>query len=686
MSSLFSYTEIGVANGLVYGLLALGLVLVYKGSRTLNLAHPYFGLVCAFNCWWLTSKASFFPFTLMPFRANSTGRFIVAAILSLAIAGLNGYAIEHGVIRKLRSSPRLVVLVATIALAQGAVGGVAVLYLRTKTQGETFRRLPSILPQSVRFHLGTRTVTPADIQVLILAPVICGALALFFTKTKFGVAIRAAAENREAATLLGISAERVSVFTWVVGALLAGIAGILITEVRGSLDVGTLSTGFLVRGLAAALVGGLTSLPGAMVGGLIVGVAESLIPYLLHAQRGGPEAVLFVLVLAILLFRPRGLFGQADATEDKVAFVPTIRELPAVLRRTQAAQGVRIVQAVLVGALLLVPLVTGSKTTGILVLVLIYAIVAVSLTVLMGYAGQISLGHWGLVGVGAFTMGSLVTRVHLPYLVALVLTVAIGMGISLLIGLPALRIKGLYLAVATLSFNLAAEFLFFRSKLAGGSAGVSLKPQRIGFIKLGAPSNRPIFYFAVVLLGVSIVVARNLAQSRTGRGFFSLRENEKAASTLGVSLTRYKLIAFAVSGGIAALAGVVRVSYLGIAQSAQFPTEVSLTLVALVMIGGIGSLSGSIFGAFLVFGLPNLVHFSNGYIVPIGTGTLLLVVIIRFQGGVAGVLQSMRASVIGGLNELAGDTPRDTPSGPPSDPTRPADPSQVGAAATTITG
>lgn len=665
MSSFLSYTEIGVANGLVYGLLALGIVLVYKGSRTLNLAHPYFGLVCAFNCWWLTSKADFFPFTLMPFRHDSTGRFVVAAVLSLAVAGLNGYAVEHGVIRRLRSSPRLVVLVATIALAQAAVGTVSVLFLRTRTQGETFRSLPTVLGHGVRFHLGTRTVTPADIQVLLVAPLVCGALALFFTRTKFGVAIRAAAENREAATLLGISADRVSVFTWVVGALLAGVAGILITEVRGSLDVGTLSTGFLVRGLAAALVGGLTSLPGAMVGGLAVGVAESLVPYAFHNQRGGSEAVLLVVVLGFLLFRPRGLFGQADATEDKVAFVPTIRELPARLRRSQAAQGVRIVGGVLVGALLLIPLVTGSKTNGILVTVLVYAIVAVSLTVLMGYAGQISLGHWGLVGVGAFTMGSLVTRAHVPYLLALVLTVVIGMGISLLIGLPALRIRGLYLAVATLAFNLAAEFLFFRSGLVGGSAGVSLRPQRIGPVHLAAPSNRPIFYFAVVLLAVAVVVARNLARSRTGRGFFALRENEKAAATLGVDLTRYKLVAFAVSGGIAALAGVVRVSYLGLAQSAQYPTEVSLTLVALVMIGGIGSLSGSVFGAFLVFGLPNLVHFSNGYVVPIGTGALLIVVIVRLQGGVAGLVQAGRGRVIAALDELAPGPP---PAPPPASP------------------
>jgi branched-chain amino acid transport system permease protein len=337
-----------------------------------------------------------------------------------------------------------------------------------------------------------------------------------------------------------------------------------------------------------------------------------------------------------------------------------MKELPARLRGTAAAQGVRVIASVVVALLLLVPLFTGSKTNGILVTVVVFSIVAVSLTVLMGYAGQVSLGHWGLVGVGAFSLASMVTRIGMPYLLALPLTVVVGMAVSLVIGLPALRIRGLYLAVATLAFNLAAEFFIFRSRLVGGSAGVSLRQPGIGPLHLSTPTYRPLFYFAVVMLGLSMVVARNLARSRTGRGFFALRENEKAAATLGVGLTRYKLLAFAVSGGIAALAGAVNVTYFGLAQSEQYPTALSLALVSLVMIGGLGSLSGSVFGAFLVFGLPNLVHFSNGWIVPIGTGALLLIVIVRARGGVAGVVQALRERLVRGLDELATPPPAAT--------------------------
>src|SRR3954447_18262115 len=291
MDQLVAYIAIGVSAGLVYGLLAVGIVLIFKGSKTLNFAHPYFGLLCAFLAWWLTARASF-----LPFSQGSGPRFVVAALIALALIGLNGLVVEREVIRRLRDAPRLVVLVATIALAQGSLGLVQLLFERNQ-KAQVLRTLPPVLHTS--FTVGSKVVTGAEIQVLILTPLICVGAALFFTRTKFGTAVRAAAENREAARLLGISADRVSAFTWIAGSVLAGVAGILITEVRGSLDVASLSTGFLVRGLTAALVGGLTSLPGAIVGGLAVGIGESLIGYTTDFRSGWAETLLFVVVIAI---------------------------------------------------------------------------------------------------------------------------------------------------------------------------------------------------------------------------------------------------------------------------------------------------------------------------------------------------------------------------------------------------
>jgi branched-subunit amino acid ABC-type transport system permease component len=261
MARFLGYLTIGVIEGLLYGLLALGIVLIYKGSRILNFAQTSFGLVAAFLAWWFAYKAP------LPFDAGSRPRYALAVVLSLAAVGLNGFAVEHGIIRRLRTSPRLVLLVTTLAVSAGNAGLVVLLFNRNKQQQSEARMLPSFL--NVSFTVGTKFVKGADVEILLVVPIICALLALFFTRTRFGVAVRAVADNRDAARLLGVPASRVSVFTWVVGSLLAGLAGLMITSHRGSLDVASLSTGFLVTGLIAALVGGLTSLPGAVVGGLV---------------------------------------------------------------------------------------------------------------------------------------------------------------------------------------------------------------------------------------------------------------------------------------------------------------------------------------------------------------------------------------------------------------------------------
>ncbi len=648
MNELVSYVILGLSRGLIIGILALGLVLVYKGTRILNLAQPFFGLLGAFLCWWLTARAGFLPFDEM-----SRPRFAVAAVLSLVLLGLNGWSLERSLFRKLRRAPRLVTLVATIAIAQGTLGIVTLLFNRNAEQAEQIRIIPTLL--RTNFVIGDLGVTGGDIQAFIIIPLITIAAAVFFRVTRFGVAVRAAAENGESARLLGISVDRVAVFTWVAGSVLAGVAGILLSAQQGGLNTTTLSVGFLVRALAAALIGGLTSLPGALIGGLIVGVAESLIAGYFPSTIGLPETVFFAAVILVLVFRPNGLFGQREETEDKVAFVPALRDLPARLRLSPYEPVLRHGSLVtLLVFAVAISQVTGSRTNGILVNVVVYAMVAVSLTVLMGYAGVISLGHWALVGVGSFATANLFTRFNVPFLLTVPLVVVIGMWVSVLLGLPALRIKGLYLAIVTLAFGYAAELYLFKSdQLAEGQTGISIVPPKLGPVDLDDPSNRPLFLTGIVVLLGSIWVARNLARSATGRSFFAVRENEKAAATLGVGLTQAKLVAFAISGGIAALAGVLHSMSIGNVNAVEYPAFTSILLVSMVMIGGLGSLLGPTLGAFLVFGLPLLVELDNPWIVPLATGALLLVVIVEAPGGAAGLVHAARRASVKTLVDIS---------------------------------
>jgi branched-chain amino acid transport system permease protein len=282
----------------------------------------------------------------------------------------------------------------------------------------------------------------------------------------------------------------------------------------------------------------------------------------------------------------------------------------------------------------------------------------VSLTVLIGYAGQISLGHFALVGVGAFAFGNLYDHTPIPFPLVFVLVVLIGMIVALAIGLPALRIRGPYLAVVTVAFALACSQWIFTSKLfARGTTGVTATPQDYGWLDLTSETNRPIFFLGFGLFLICVWVAHNFKRSRTGRGFFSLRENEKAAATFGIDLTRYRLLAFMLSGGMAALAGslfALRAGTGGVA-AIDFPTEISLLLVAMVIIGGLGSLLGAALGAFLVFGLRPLLAEALGspawvpYVVTFGAGLALLLVITRARGGLAGLVLLPRDPVVQGM-------------------------------------
>lgn len=646
MIELIGWLTLGVAVGLVYGLLALGIVLVYKGTKVINFAHPFMGLLCAFITWWLTARAP------LPFDAGTRPRFALAALGGLAAVGLNGWLLERTILRHLRDSSRLTQLVATIAVGSGTVGLVTLLFNRGDSATE-LRVLPTLLPPGWHVGVGNVTVTAAYLQIFLCAPMVAAGLYVFFARTRFGVAIRAAADNADAARLLGISADRVSQFTWVAGSVLAGLAALLIVPIS-ALDVTSLSTGFLVRALAAALVGGLVSLPGALVGGLVVGVAETLLVWRSHTP-GLPETLMFGLVIAVLILRPGGLFGTPEDTADTAAFVPPLRDLPLRLRSHPVARWTgRFWAVTAVVFAVAVSRSVGASTNAVLVDVIAFAIVGVSLTVLMGFSGQISLGHWGLAGVGAFAAAIVFGRLEAPVVVGIPMVVVTGMLVSLLIGLPALRIRGLYLAVVTLAFNLAAQlYLFKHEVIAGGSAGQIIDAPRIGPLRLDAFDKRDLFLFSLLVLVGCMWVARNLAATRTGRGMFALRENERAATVLGVEGTTYRLVAFMVSGAMAALGGMVFAFNLGNVAAIDFPTERSLVLVSMVVIGGLGSVEGAVAGAFVVFGLPHLLHFANGWIVNIGTGLLAIVAITHAPAGLAGVLQAARARMVTGLVDLA---------------------------------
>lgn len=283
---------------------------------------------------------------------------------------------------------------------------------------------------------------------------------------------------------------------------------------------------------------------------------------------------------------------------------------------------------------------------------LIYAVVALGLNLLFGYAGQFSLGHAGFFAIGAYTSAILTARAQVPFIVALPAAGFLTAAIGFMLGLPALRLSGLYLAVATLGFGLAIpQLILWQGGITGGAMGLHSLP--LAAIPLGPlpaivfRTDQDYYYLALGVLILATVFARNVVTSDTGRAFISIRDSEVAARAMGVNLVRYKTTAFALSAFYAGIGGSLYAHLLHGISPEDFTIFLSIDFVTMIVLGGLGSVSGALLGAFLLTLLQNSLtrlpivrDFQNLYIVVLGA--ILILTITFFPRGLAGGWQSLR--------------------------------------------
>jgi ABC-type branched-subunit amino acid transport system permease subunit/ABC-type branched-subunit amino acid transport system ATPase component len=623
---------IGAITGLIYALLAAGLVLVYRSTGVINFAYGELGALCAAVLAKLVDKGwPFWP----------------ALVVVVALGAVLGGLIELVIVRRLSSSPRLVLLVATIGVGQLLY--LAQLLLPLKTRSTTF---PS--PFNREVLLGDFLMSGKHFLVLAVVPAVVVMLGLFLTRTPYGIAIRAAAENEDAARLAGISPRRVSTLVWVLSGGLAALTVVMFNPVRGvlaGLPTEALGPGLLLRALAAALIGRLVSLPLALAGGLGVGVVEALLVVNVR-NKGAADAVLFVLVLVLLLVRSRS--GDRGAVVG--GFVPTPRPkpVPAVLADHFLVK--RLPQLALGGPLAIaiaLPFVfSGSDQVFLLSKVLIFALAAVSVTVLIGWAGQLTLGHFAFVGLGSMVTAALVAR-GLPFFAAVGYAVVAGCLAGFVVGAPALRLKGLFLAITTLAFAIASSSWLFPSEtLRGPSSSVTVPRAHLLGLSL-APQRTYYFLCLGILLVVGLAVS-HLRQTGFGRSIIAVRDNEDRSSSLTVSPAFVKLATFALSAGVAALAGGLlaglRVSF----GAGAFGPQLSLQMVSLVIIGGLGSVSGAVIGAVYVVGLPAILGDSDE-VALMTSGIGLLLLLLYLPGGLVSLVFRGRDLLLDLLARRAGE-------------------------------
>ena len=610
----------GVLSGVVLGLLgslsALGLALIWRANRVVNFAQGDLGAVPA------TLAVLLITLTGLPWLLGMT----IGLVAALAV----GLLADVLVIRRFFRAPRLIMTVATLGLSQILAFGT--LYLpELWGEGPAIRSLPA--PFEWNAEIGGVVFDANDLIAVVVAPLVLVAVALVLRLTDTGVAVRAAAERSERAAGLGIPVRRLEAQVWTLAAVLS-FCSVALTAGVASLPFGFgLGLTVLLRALAALVVGRMTHLVAIAATAVALGVLESGIRWNTGESWLVSPFLAALIVISLLLERR----GTSRASEDQTSSWRTsgdVRATPWSLARLPEVRAARIGGAALLAAVVVcLPLVIGTNGQIKAGVVVVFATIGTSIVVLTGWAGQVSLGQMAFVGAGGAVGARVMVEHGWDPLAAMALAAVVGAVVAVLVGLPALRLRGMYLAITTLALSLAASDWVFSNKIADWiPRGSFPRPALLGRIELDTPLR--IYYFALAVLVIALVALRGIRNSRTGRVLVALRDNEAGATAYGISTTRAKLTAFAISGSVAAMSGVVLVISQGAFRDVTYGPWESVDVFVATVIGGLGSLAGAVIGAVFQRGSQWLLPAPWSVL---ATGLGVLLVLLSMPDGLGGL-------------------------------------------------
>jgi ABC-type branched-subunit amino acid transport system ATPase component/ABC-type branched-subunit amino acid transport system permease subunit len=559
------FALLGLGLAAIFSLVGQGVILVYRASGVLNFGSVATGIVGAYVYNDLWTGSAHLPWPL----AMAAGIIVSAAI---------GALVYLLVMRRLRTSAPISQIVATLGVMTTLIAVATLIFAPT---GATIA-VASVLPTWLVRPFGPGA--PVGVNILILAAIAValtiGLIALQ-KFTRFGLALTAVHENPVVAAAAGWSPDRVAVLAWTLGSALSGAAVILVVPLSG-LTVDSAIT-LLIPALAAALVGRFESFSLALLGAVIIGVGESLVS-LYVGGAGWTEAAPLIVVIVVLLLRGSSLPGRSTT------LVRLVRVGPGKLR----AAGLAAIAAGIVLTAVVSVTWLGSITTTFLL-----ALVVVSVVVVTGYAGQISLAQLAFAGLGAYFTALFAIVVGMPTWLAIVASVLVTIPIGAVVAVGAVRVRGANLAVVTLAVGTVVSDLVLTSQWAAANLeNAALPPLRIfgvTFSEFGNPRSYGLLALGALLLGT--LVAANLRRGASGRRLLAVRANERAASALGISVPANKLYAFAVATGIAAFAGALMETQFAFADFSLFQVQGSVNATLEGVLGGLGWVSGAIIGA-----------------------------------------------------------------------------------------
>ena len=635
MSQHVTFLLLGLGNGAVFAALAMALVVTYRSSGVLNFAAAPIALHAAYTYAFFRRGELMIPLPVFSHTVALAGPlgFVPALAATLVIEALLGMVLYLIVFRPLRSAVPLARAIASLGVMLALTAALA------RTVGTAPIAVDPIFSKST-LTLGEIRV-PADRLYLAGTIVIVAVvLGLVFRFTRFGLLTRATAETETGSLVSGISPDRVLLGNWALSTAVAALAGILIAPIVPLVPFAYLL--FIVPALAAAVLGHLELLAPAVIGGLAIGCLQSEAVYLQSRydwlpQAGIAELIPLLLIVIVFARRSGSLPGRGAALDRSVGRAARPRRLV-----VSTVTG-----TVVAGAALLV--LHGSYRAA-FTTSLIMAVIALSLVVVSGYGGQISLAQLTIAGVAGFILSPITTHWGIPFPIAPLLAAAFAAVVGTAIGFPALRIRGLPLAVVTLSMAVAVEAIWFRNEgLNGGLNGLHLKPPRLPGIDLsvgtGASYPRPQFGFLclVTLTAVAIGVAL-LRRSRLGLAMLAVKNNELSAAAAGISVVRVKLVGFALGAFVAGIGGSLLAYQQTTVTWESFSTILGLSVFAVAFVGGISSIRGAVIAGLLAAGgivfvlIDRTTDLGGWYDSAVGVA-VVLAVIFRPEG-LAGLLPS----------------------------------------------
>lgn len=605
INDIVQFAFLGLGVGALYAFASQGLIVIYRGTGILNFSQGATAIAGVFLWWEL--------------RYENGVPFLVAAFFGILLSSTLGFLTHWLILRPLRKASSLIRVIATLAVFVTVQAGVVIRY------GSEPRQIPSVLPND-RIILWSDVAISLDRVILFgLGSLSALGLWLLYRSSAFGLATEAVSESEQSASAVGISPNKIAVANWVLGSSLTTIAGILVVPII-TLQV-TAMTGLVLAALAAALVADFRSFPIATAMAFLLGIGQTLVGRFTD-QQGLGASLPFLIVIVVLVFR-----GSSLPSRDYF-----LREFP-MLGSGRISWDWALFGS---GIIVFLMLTKSPKWIDALTVSLSVAVILLSMVVLTGYAGQLSLAQYSIAGFGAYTAGRIASIFEISFLPALLIGVVCAVPLGLLFAVPAVRTRGLNLAIVTLGMGSTLELMLFKNRsYTGGVKGTSVKsPEIFGYSidSIKYPERYGIFVLVSALFAVWVV--SNVRRGRSGRRLIAVRTNERAAAALGVDVITAKLFAFSLASAIAALGGILVAFRVSSISYQSFTTFTSITYVGFALVGGIGQLLGPFFGGTMAAaGLTQEIFESTwdgvGRWIQLISGIATLLTVLYYQDGLA---------------------------------------------------